>query len=91
MSERVESVELKDGVLFVTKRKSSGVMLTVNPPRIVPDKVWQEVYAVVDGKIALIETVHAKHIPATPERFTFDDQVYQTGFGRALEEAASNG
>lgn len=56
-------------------REPSNMILTSNPPKPAPDKVWKEIYTVNGfGQIILSETIHGKHIPQSVnvERFEFE-------------------
>lgn len=70
----IESVILtKEGKIEVVKRNPSGSILLSNPPQPAPDVIYKKVYGVVDGKIALIETIEGKHVPSkyVGEQFKF--------------------
>lgn len=60
------------GNLEIVRRYPSNMAYGNGTP--VPDRVEKEVYGVVDGKIALIQTVQGKHEPAycVEEKFSFD-------------------
>jgi hypothetical protein len=58
----------------VVFRESSDIFFTTNPPRPAPDRVWKEVYSVVDGVITLTETIEGTHTPShyVEESITFN-------------------
>lgn len=58
----------------VVFREASNFIYTSNPPQSAPDKVWKEVYAVVDGVITLVDTIQGTHTPAryVEESITFN-------------------
>lgn len=60
------------GNLEIVRRYPSNMAYGNGTP--VPDRVEKEVYGVIDGKIALIQTIQGKHEPAyrVEERITFD-------------------
>ena len=71
---KILSVQLKeDGTLAVVRQYPSNMAYGNGMP--CPDRVEKEIYGVVDGKIALIETKAGKHTPAyvVQEQVTFDD------------------
>lgn len=74
--EFVESVLFDEerNVIEVVNRKPSNMIYAVNPPRPSPDKVWKNIYGVVDGKIKLIEQKEGRHITAKlePEKIVFE-------------------
>ena len=45
----------------VVFRESSNMVYSSNPPQSVPDKVWKQVYSVVDGVITLTQTIEGTH------------------------------
>ena len=55
---KIESVELVDGKLEVVRRIKSNVMLTSNRPK--PDRVWKEIFGVVNGEIRLVDSIEGK-------------------------------
>ena len=57
----------------VVFRESSNMVYASNPPQSVPDKVWKEVYSVVDGVITLTQTIQGTHTPSqyVEESITF--------------------
>lgn len=54
----------KNNTLEVVKKTPSNLMYASNPPRPAPDRVFKEVYGVVEGKIKLLETIEGIHQPA---------------------------
>lgn len=54
----------------VVTRKSSGMVLLLNPPKPAPDEIKKHIFGVVDGKIKLVETKVGRHVPAQ----TIDEQ-----------------
>lgn len=74
--ETIESAELKDGKLIVTRRRvtPSNMILTSYPPQLVPDfiEIWRDIYASKEGKIVLEKTEKATYTPpkteTTPEK-----------------------
>jgi hypothetical protein len=62
-----------DGQLEVVRQYPSNMAYGNGLP--FPDKVVKEIYGVVDGRIALINTVEGKHIPPQlmPERIEFNE------------------
>ncbi len=74
-NETIESFNLTDESTFeVVYRQPSNMVYPTNPPQSAPDKVWKEVYGVVDGKITLLETIQGQHTPASvvEETITFN-------------------
>ena len=72
----VRSVCLTEsGTLEVVRQYPSNSRYMTNPSMPTPDRVEKEIYGVVDGKIALIETKIGRHEPAyvVNEKVTFDD------------------
>jgi hypothetical protein len=70
----IVSVTLTDsGQIEVVRRYPSNLMYMCNPPKPAPDRVTKEIYAVVDGKIAMVKEIGGIHTPAThiPETITF--------------------
>jgi hypothetical protein len=60
----------------VVFRESSDIVYATNPPRPAPDRVWKEVYSVVDGVITLTQTVEGTHTPShyVEETITFNTE-----------------
>ena len=50
----------------VVFRQKSNMTLTSNPSQPAPDKVWKEVYGIVDGKLKMLRKIMGTH---TPQRF----------------------
>ena len=65
------SVETVGKQLHVVWRERSNATFAVYPAVPVPDNIWKDVYAAVDGAVRLVATVHGVHVPATtvPEAF----------------------
>ena len=59
----------KDGSGFeLIYREKINIVLTSMPPQYPPDKVYKEVYHVIDGKISHTNTIHATVTPPQGER-----------------------
>ena len=74
-NETIESINFTDESTFeVVYRQPLNTLNLTNPPQSAPDKVWKEVYGVVDGKIALLETIQGQHTPSyvVNETITFN-------------------
>ena len=58
----------------VVYREPSNIVYTSYPPQPSPDKVWKEVYIVVDGVITLADTIEGTHTPSysVGESITFN-------------------
>lgn len=70
----IDSVtQTADGKLEVVKRYPSNSMFACNPPRPVPPTITKEVYAAVNGRIELVDTIQGKVTPSyvTPETVSF--------------------
>ncbi len=66
----------ENNTIEVVYRENSGIILTCNPPRTSPDRVWKEIYG-IDPKtkmLCLLKTIEGKHTPETtvPEKITFE-------------------
>ena len=72
----IESCDLVENEtkLEIVFRKPSNSMYACNPPRPVPDKVWKQVFGVLNDKIVLLEEIKGKHIPShlVEESIEFD-------------------
>lgn len=68
-------IDKDENTISVVYRQPSNIMLTSNPPKSTPDKVWKEVYGVVDGKITQTNKIIGIHKPAKfiEEKFVFDE------------------
>lgn len=74
-SETIESFNFTDESTFeVVYRQPSNIVYHTNPPQSTPDRVWKEVYGVVNGKITLLETIQGEHTPSyvVDETITFN-------------------
>jgi hypothetical protein len=62
---RVESFRHfeETNTIEVVFRLSSNIVYAGNPPQSAPDRVWKEVYSVVNGVITLTETIEGTHTP----------------------------
>jgi len=71
---KVIDVDVSEERIEITYREPSSIVLTSMPPQMAPDKVWKEVYGVVDGKIQLVKRIDGRHEPAytVREKFIFD-------------------
>ena len=60
--------------LTITFREKSNIILTSYPSQPAPDRVWKEVYGVVEGKLVKIKEIKGTHIPShtIKEQFVFD-------------------
>jgi hypothetical protein len=58
----------------VVFREPSNRTFFADPTFKAPDRVWKEIYGVVDGVITLIQTIEGKVVPPqnTPETISFD-------------------
>jgi len=63
----------ESGTIEVVFREPSNAMLLSHPPKPAPDKVWKEIYGVVNGKIELVGIEDGMHIPSQyiPSTITF--------------------
>ena len=59
----------------VVFRQPSNMTLTSNPSKPAPDKVWKEVYGIVDGKLKMLRKIMGTHTPQRfePEQFKFEE------------------
>jgi hypothetical protein len=60
----------------VVFRELSDIVYATNPPRPAPDRVWKEIYSVVDGVITLTQTIQGTHTPShyVEETITFNTE-----------------
>lgn len=67
--------EEKQQIEVVFKKKAELLYKDSTNSEIIPDRVWKEIYGVVEGKLALIETIDGKHTPGyyTPETIVFEE------------------
>jgi hypothetical protein len=71
----ISSKLTENNTIEVVKRQPSNCMYACSPPKPVPDRVYKEIYGVVDGQIQLIETVEGKHEPShqVNEKLIFEE------------------
>lgn len=77
------AVEIISAVLYEKKNQfeiiktihSNASYTSSNGSTSVPDKVWKEIYGVINGKLILIKSIEGIHIPArhTEERYEFPE------------------
>lgn len=76
--QEIMSFEFDDKAQTITVvfRKRNNEILTVNPPRPAPDKIWKEIYGIKEGKLALLSKLEGKHTPAysVDEKIEFKDE-----------------
>jgi hypothetical protein len=71
---QVISFYFVDGIIEVVFREPNNEIYDIGRP--IPDKVWKEIYGVVDGKITLLKTINGRHEPSHPvkEKITFPEE-----------------
>ena len=72
----VVSVQVTEKRVEIVKRLPSNMTYMCNPPKPVPDKVWKEIYEVVNGTLVRQADMTSIHIPShtVPESIVWEDQ-----------------
>jgi hypothetical protein len=75
MSIEIISCKICDDYVEISYREPSNSQFQTWPPQPVPDKIWKEIYRVVDGKIKLAKTINGRHTPSCTvnESFSYDE------------------
>ncbi len=73
-TEKIHSIRLVNGKLEIIRKVPSNMVYACYPPKPFPDKIFKDIYSVVDGKIVLSETKEGRYVPAslTHEKLIFD-------------------
>ncbi len=73
MNTKIESLTINGTSFEVVYREPSNRMLLCNPPRPVPDRVWKEIWGIVDGRLQKLNTIEGKVVAGEviPERIEF--------------------